>query len=452
MFVKNRGHWSSGFAFILAATGAAVGLGNIWRFPYMAGMHGGSAFVLVYLACVLLIGVPVMMAEILIGRRAQLNSVDAMKVQALDNGKTSRWSFVGWWGALALLLTLSFYSVVSGWSLAYVFKMLGGDMVGATASQINQTWTTFLHNPLKLTFWHTLFIIITMWVVSRGVRNGLELACKIMMPLLYVILVILVIYAGIKGDFHQAVTFLFSPDFSKIDGYVIVAAMGHAFFTLALGAGAMLVYGSYLNKDVSIAKSTFIIAGLDVVVALLAGLAIFPIIFAHGVAPDSGPGLMFISLPVSFAQFPEGNVVGAFFFLLLFFASWTSSINLAEPMVDILIEKCALTRNFASVVVGCLAWFIGLGSVLSFSLWENVKLFDRWTLFDVATDVPTEIILPIGGFCFAVFAGWAMTRKNTQDELGIKNPALYCVWRFLVRYISPAGILIIFGASFVNVL
>ncbi len=451
MFVKNRGHWSSKFAFIIAATGAAVGLGNIWRFPYMVGMHGGSAFVLIYLICILIMGIPVMMTEFLIGRRSQCNSVDAMVNEALRNGRSPHWGLVGWWGAFALLLTLSMYSVVSGWVLAYIFKMLGRTLQGVTPLYITNTWTSFLHDPWQLTVWHGIFMIMTLWVVSRGVKRGLELACKIMMPLLYAILIILMVYASIAGNFYQAFIFLFTPDFSKIDASVVVAAMGHAFFSLALGAGAMLVYGSYLRKNVSIATCTFIIVILDVLVAFIAGLATFPILFAHGLPAESGPGLMFISLPISFSELPYGWLIGAAFFLVLLFAAWTSSINLAEPMVDIVIEKWSINRHTASIIVGAVAWFIGLGSVLSFNVWEHVRLFNTWNIFEVATNLPIDIILPIGGLCFAIFAGFAMTRKNTEQELAIRIPALYTLWRIAIRYIAPVCIVIIFVASFVDI-
>lgn len=437
--------WSSKWAFILAATGAAVGLGNVWRFPYMAGSNGGSAFVLVYLICVIVIGLPIMVAEILIGRRARQNPVSALQTLSKESGHTKKWGALGWWGAFALLLVLSFYSVVAGWSIAYLFKSLSGIFQNMNPQQVGQVWQTFLENPWRLLAWHTVFMCLTIGVIARGVQEGLEKATKYMMPALYVILIALVIYSGIEGDFKQAFHFLFDFRAAQITPSIIISAMGHAFFTLALGAGAMLAYGAYVPKRVNIASAVCIVATLDVLVAVLSGLAIFPLVFSHHLAPNSGPGLMFVTLPIAFADIPGGALVGGLFFILLLFAAWTSSINLAEPMVVILMNRLKVSRKKAALIVGALAWFIGIGSVLSFNVWKNVKLLHKFTIFDIATNVPTDIILPIGGLGFAIFAGWVMKTKFTKPEV---NKRVYPTWRFLVRYIAPAGILIVFFSVF----
>lgn len=437
--------WSSKWAFILAATGAAVGLGNVWRFPYMAGTHGGSAFVILYLICVVLIGLPIMIAEILIGRRAKSNPVSALALLAKESDRSVKWQALGWWGALALLLVLSFYSMVSGWSIAYLVHTITTGFHGQSAQAITHHWLNFLANPLQLIAWHTLFMILTITVIIRGVQAGLEKATKFMMPALYLILFLLVIFAAKIGDFKHALHFLFDFHLDKITPAIVVAAMGHAFFTLALGAGAMLTYGAYVPKKVNIANTVAIVAFLDVLVAILSGLAIFPLVFAYHLAPNSGPGLMYVTLPIAFAHFPLGSLIGSLFFLLLLFAAWTSSINLAEPMVIILQNKLRLTRTFAAILVGSLAWFIGLGSALSFNVWKHEKLFHTYTIFDVATNLPTDIILPIGGLGFAIFTGFIMKRKFTAEEV---DPRIYKLWRFLIRTIAPAAIVIIFLSTF----
>ncbi len=437
--------WSSKWAFILAATGAAIGLGNVWRFPYMAGSNGGSAFVILYLVFVALIGLPIMISEILIGRRAKSNPVSALQILAKESSHTKHWGLLGWWGALALLLVLSFYSVVSGWSIAYIYHSLAIGFKNNTPSQITNTWQHFLASPWKLLGWHTLFMTLTIGVIMRGVQAGLEKATKYMMPALYFILFVLVCYATSVGDFHRAVHFLFDFHPEKITPTIVISAMGHAFFTLALGAGAMLTYGAYVPRSINIANTVWIVALLDVLVAVLSGLAIFPLVFAYHLAPNSGPGLMFVTLPIAFAHIPFGSYIGALFFLLLLCAAWTSSINLAEPMVIILRNKLKLSRNKAALIVGSLSWFIGIGAALSFNVWSHVKFFHQFTLFDIDTSIPTDFILPIGGLGFAIFTGYIMKKRFTQAEI---HPSIYATWRFLIRYIAPVGILIVFLSAF----
>lgn len=438
--------WSSKWAFILAATGAAVGLGNVWRFPYMAGTHGGSAFVLIYLLCVIFFGLPIMISELLIGRRARQNSISAMSTLAVEAGSTPNWNIVAVLGAIALIMILSFYSVVSGWAIAYILKSITGTFHNLNPEQIGAVWGNFLASPWQLLLFHSIFMVLTIGVIVRGVQKGLERATKIMMPALYIILFCLVIYAASVGNFRQAAHFLFDFDTSKITTDTVIAAMGHAFFTLALGAGAMLTYGIYVPKRVNLAQAVTIVAGLDVLVAILSGLAIFPLVFADHLAPNSGPGLMFVTLPISFAHMPGGSFVGALFFILLLFAAWTASINLGEPLVVIAMKFFKWSRLKSGVIVGFCAWLLGFTSLLSFNVWQNVKLFGKFTAFDIATNVPTDLILPIGGLGYAIFTGWIMAKAATRDEVSKK---VYPVWRFLVRYLAPAGILIIFITSII---
>lgn len=444
---KITDQWSSKFAFIIAATGAAVGLGNVWRFPYMTGTHGGSAFVLVYILCVIIIGLPIMIAELLIGRRARQNPVTALQNLALEAGASRHWGLLGWFGALALIMVLSFYSVVSGWSIAYITHSLSGDFHNLNPTQITGLWNNFLSNPWRLLFYHTFFMCLTIGVIIKGVEKGLERATKILMPALYIILIGLVIYAAIIGDFSQGFHFLFDFDSSKITTTVVIAAMGHAFFTLALGAGAMLMYGAYVPRGVNLVQCVLIVSVLDVLVAFLSGLAIFPIVFADHLAPNSGPGLMFVSLPITFAHMKGGNIVGGLFFLLLLFAAWTASINLAEPLVNITMKHLQWGRTRSALLIGFIAWFLGIGSLLSFNVWKHVQFFHEYSVFDVATNVPTDFILPLGGLGFAIFAGWIMKKSVTQTEV---PKAAYPLWRFLVRYIATAGIIVVFISSLIG--
>tara|TARA_R110002124_G_scaffold58227_2_gene162324 strand:- start:2729 stop:4081 length:1353 start_codon:yes stop_codon:yes gene_type:complete len=439
--------WSSKKSFILAATGAAVGLGNIWKFPYMAGDNGGSAFVIIYLICVVFIGLPIMMAEIILGKCGCKNPIDTMKNLAIEAKATPMWRYTGWIGSLSLLLILSFYSVVSGWSIFYLLKTSVGFFNNKTPYEITEYWNTFLQSPLNLLIWHSLFMFITMYVVAKGVKNGLEKASNILMPALFVVLILLAIYSSATGDSKKALNFLFSFDYHKITPSLIIDALGHAFFTLALGAGCMLVYGAYLPKKVTVSGSVVSIAFLDVMVAFLSGMAIFPLVFKYNLTPQGGPGLMFEVLPITFAQMPFGSIIGTFFFLLLLFAAWTSSISLAEPLVLLLIEKAKISRKISAIIVGCTAWVIGIGSLLSFNLWSDYKLFGKWTIFYINTDLTTNFLLPIGGLLFSVFAGWKLSQIKAREALGFQKEWQYKSWLFLVKYIAPIAIILIIAKA-----
>lgn len=450
--IKRRSRWSSEIAFILALTGAAVGLGNIWKFPYMAGDNGGSAFVLIYIICVVLIGLPVMVSEIIIGRRAQKNPVDALVFLAQKEGKTRHWAYLGWWGMLGLLITLSFYSVIAGWSVFYLTQAITGALTNKNSHDIVQIWQHFLNDPGQMLLYHVLFMVLTMGVVAKGVQKGLEIANFYMMPLLFLILTVLVLYAySVTGPFfNQAFHFLFDFRWHDVTGGVVINALGHAFFTLAVGVGAMSVYGSYLGKEASIGKSVVITAILDVLTAFLSGLAIFPILFMNHVAPQEGPGLMFLALPMAFSHMFASRLLAILFFILLLFAAWTSSINIAEPMVAMLCEKTGLTRIKVSLLIGFVATVLGLVSVFSFNIWQGVRLFGRFDLFTSITDLSTNIFLPIGGIFYAIFAGWVMKREHTHAELQLKSDLIYEVWLFLTRFVAPIGILIVFISAFIN--
>jgi NSS family neurotransmitter:Na+ symporter len=437
-----HGEWSSRFAFILAATGSAVGLGNIWKFPYIAGENGGSAFVMVYTVCVLLMGIPIMMAETMLGRRAKQNPVGTMRTLIHEAGADSRWQYLAWLGMAAGFLILSYYSVIAGWASAYTLKAFVGDFFSSDAQKTGVMFNEFISSPLRLIFWHSFFMLATMYIVSKGVQNGLEKAVQMLMPVLFIMMFLLVGYAMTTSGYQQGLHFLFSPDFSKITGKVILTAMGQAFFSLGLGMGTMLIYGAYLPKNVSIAKSSIIVATADTAVALLAGIAIFPIVFANGLHPDSGPGLVFQTLPIAFGNMTGGWLFGVLFFVMLVVAALTSSIALIEPAVAWLIETKELTRDQACVRAGLVVWVLGFVTVFSFNRWADIHIFGQ-TLFEFIDGLTANIMLPAGGVAIAVFAGWVMKQQHTEQELALPTEQ-YAIWQFLIKYIAPLGVFLIF--------
>ncbi|MEN8712498.1 MAG: sodium-dependent transporter [Arenicellales bacterium] len=444
--ISIHGQWSNRWAFILAATGSAVGLGNIWKFPYIAGEYGGGAFVLIYLFCVALIGIPIMMAEVMLGRRGRQSPINTMRTLAKEEGRHGIWSWIGWMGVLAGFLILSYYSVIAGWALAYVFRVGSGMLQAADSAGIQNIFTELVSDPEKLLAWHTMFLVMTMVVVARGVKQGLEKAVRFLMPLLLILLLILVGYAMNTGHFGDAVDFLFKPDFSKLTGGAILTAMGHAFFTLSLGMGAIMIYGSYLPANTSIAKTSIIISVADTLVALLAGLAIFPIVFSFPeLTPGAGPGLIFQTLPLAFANMPGGLIFGTLFFILIVVAAWTSSISLIEPAVAWLIENRGMTRVKAAVWTGIATWLVGIATVLSFSHWafdfNFLGAVKHNGVFDILDILTANIMLPLGGLFIAIFAGWMMKEKHSKEELGLKHS--YILWQFLIKYIAPVLVIVV---------
>lgn len=434
-------NWSSRLGFILAATGSAVGLGNIWKFPYVTGENGGGAFVLVYLACIVLIGLPVMMAEVLIGRRGQRSPIHSMREVALREDTAPGWQVAGWSGVVAGFIILSFYSVIAGWSLSYILEAASGAFVEADVQGIKGIFEGLLGSPGRLLFWHTVFIGMTIFVVAGGVRAGIERAVSILMPTFFILMLVMVGYAAVATEtFWEGAAFLFRPDFGKLTGESVLMAMGQAFFSLSLGMGVMLAYGSYLPKTVSIGRSVFAICVADTLVALIAGLAIFPLVFAHGLEPGAGPGLVFQTLPMALGRMGGGVFFGTLFFVLLAVAAWTSSISILEPTVQWMEERFGMRRFGAAVLAGVAAWVLGLATVFSFNLWSEFTLWGK-TPFELLDYLTSNIMLPLGGVLFALFAGWKMSKTSTRDELGVRGNAFgFRAWRFLVRYVSPLGI------------
>ncbi|MEJ2604197.1 MAG: sodium-dependent transporter [Gammaproteobacteria bacterium] len=437
-----HGHWSSRFAFVLAVTGSAVGLGNIWKFPYVAGENGGGAFVLVYLVCVFVVGLPIMMSEILIGRRGRRNPVATMSLLGEEEGSTSRWRIVGVAGVIGGMLILSYYSVIAGWSLAYIGRSLSGAFTGQDAAGISAIFGGMVGDWWTIAGWHTLFMILTVFVVARGVEGGLERAVRFMVPGLLLLMFVLLGYSMTTGYFRQGLSFLFTPDFSALTANSVLAAMGQAFFSLSVGMGSVMAYGAYLPEDTSISKASATVVTADTFIALIAGLAIFPIVFANGLSPGSGPGLVFETLPLAFGNMTGGAVFATVFFLLLSFAAWTSAIGLMEPATAWLVERFRLSRAGAALVIGIAIWALGFGTVLSFNVLSETT-FLAGTLFDNLDFLTSNIMLPLGGLLITVFAGWVMCANSTSEELGGAG-ALYRVWRFLARWIAPVAVILVF--------
>ncbi|MEC7814702.1 MAG: sodium-dependent transporter [Pseudomonadota bacterium] len=444
-----RGLWSSRLAFILAATGSAVGLGNIWKFPYVTGENGGGAFVLVYLLCIAVIGIPIMMAEVMIGRRGGRSPVKSLSLIAERDGLKPAWKLVGALGILAGFLILSFYSVIGGWAISYVGTTASGQLAGQTADGVGAIFSGLLGDPATLLAWHTLFMALVMVVVMRGVRSGLERAVSILMPALFVLLLVVVGYAMTTGHFGQAAAFLFQPDFSKLTTSGILVALGHAFFTLSLGMAVMMAYGSYLPKNISIARTSITVSIIDTGVALLAGLAIFPIVFANGLEPGAGPGLIFQTLPLAFGQMPMGSLFGTLFFVLLIFAAWTSGISLLEPIVEWLEERQGLNRTVSTLGAGFVCWALGIASILSLNLWSDfaplgfIPMLEGKTIFDLLDFFTANIMLPLGGLLVALFAGWIMSREAMERELAL-SPGMFNLWFVTLRFITPVAVAVVF--------
>ena len=455
---KIQARWSSRWVFVLAATGSAVGLGNIWKFPYMAGKSGGGVFVLVYLVCIALVGLPILMTEIMLGRSGRGSPVNAIRKLIRESKANRAWAIIGWSGMLAGALILSYYSVIAGWTMAYTVKTVTGQLAGLPADQVAGQFDAFVADPLQLLVWHTAFMLMTSAVLARGLEHGLEKAVKFLMPCLLLLMLGLLGYAITTADFSAGVNFLFAPDFEKtLEPGVLVSAIGHAFFTLSIAMGSMMIYGAYLPDKTPIfgAATTVVIA--DTLVALCAGLIIFPIVFAYGLEPAEGPGLIFQTLPTAFAQMPGGVFWGTLFFVLLLFAAWTSAISLLEPAVSWALERFHLGRNLTSWLLGGIVWLAGILSLMSFSDWafhfSFLGISKENGVFDLIDILTSIIMLPVTGILIALFAGWVLKRKMIEELLGLPGEVLYQVWHMAVRYVAPIGVAIvmfttIFGSFF----
>ena len=454
--------------FIFAATGSAVGLGNIWKFPWMTAESGGGAFVLIYILSVIFLALPIMCAEILIGKRGKQNPVNTLrtlsseasyytkdesdsplnrtvkvKKQFDNNDLFSNWELVGWMGITAGILILSFYSVIAGWTLSYIIKSISGSFALITAAGSTAKFETFISDPEKLILWHTLFMILTCYIVSKGIKSGIERAIKFLIPGLFVLLIGLAGHAYTLPGFSDAMSYLFVADFDKINNTVILSAMSMAFFSLSIGMGSLMVYGSYLPEDTSIFQVSSAVAFFDTFVAILAGIIIFPIVFTYDLDPNSaGPGLIFQTLPIAFGAMDFGSLIATLFFILLFFAAITSSISLIEPAITFVVEKFSLSRVYATNILGVFTWTLGILTVLSFNELSSFKVFGM-TIFDNIDYLTSKIMLPLGGLLMALFAGFIMKRAIVISELN-SNIVLANVWFILLKIFSPILLIIIF--------
>ena len=435
---------------MLATIGAAVGLGNLWRFPFVAGQNGGAAFLIIYVGFVLLLGLPLMMAELAMGRRGGGSPIASMRKLAHEAGASRLWSAIGWISILIPLVGMSYYSIVGGWSVDYVIRAAMNSLAQISAEESENTFNLLLASPWRLLLFHGLFIAAGVIVVARGVGQGIEAVSKYMMPALFAILVILVINSIFNADIVRGIDFLFNPQFDKITPNVVFMAMGQAFFSLAIGVGVMLTYGAYVPTNVSLPKAAFMIALADTAVAILAG---FPVVFANGLDPAEGPGLIFVTLPIAFGNMQAGYLVGLLFFILLFFAAYSSVLGMLEPIVSFLEEHRGFSRAKMAVLAGSLSWVIGISAALSFNVWSDLRplaavpFLAEKNIFDILDFSIANLLLPLNAMLIAIFAGWMMTRQSLLEELGVHSVALSRFLHIVLRYVAPVLIFAIFYTS-----
>ncbi len=448
----NRRKWSSSLMFFAAAIGSAVGISNIWKFTYVAGENGGGAFVLIYVLAIVFVALPALTAEFLIGRRGGASVEKTMENLAKRDGIIRAWRYYGLMAVTGAFLALSFYSVVAGWTIDYFFLAVKG-FGGETVKGASDALAGLYANPLRMMASQFTFVALTVAVVAAGIQGGLERALKWMTPALFVILLILLIYAIIAGDFSAALTFLFVPDFTQLNANTLLMAVGQAFFSLGIGLGVLMTIAAYMDQKTSILKAAAVVAFADGFVALLAGLAIFPIVFANNLSPAEGPGLIFATLPVAFGQIPGGALVGPLFFLLMAFAALTSAITILGTIVAWGEDYTRFSRRTISMFTGTLLWVVGLATVFSFNIWADIRpaawipALSGKTIFGVLDYIVSNLMMPLGGVAVAVLAGWALSRDSSRAELGVIDGRLYTIWRFLVRYVVPLAIASIFIAN-----
>jgi NSS family neurotransmitter:Na+ symporter len=431
-----RGNWGSRFGFILAATGSAVGLGNIWRFPYVAGENGGGAFLLVYLALVFTIGASVMLSEFVIGRAAERSPVSALKKL-----KGGAWPVVGFIGVAAGFIILSFYSIVAGWTLAYIVKAATGALTALDPNILAASFESFISNPIQPLIYHGIFIAVTVGVVTAGVHRGIERSCQLLLPLLFVILIALAVRSLTLPGAMEGLSFYLTPDFSRINADVVNSALTQSFFSLSLGMGAMITYGSYLSHKENLPGAALWVVFCDAMVAVTAGLVIIPAVFAFSFDPTEGPGLVFITLPAIFGQMPIGFIFSLLFFVLLFIAALTSAVSLLEVVTAYFVDERGLRRKPVTICIGFAIFLVGIPASLSFGPWNGITLFEM-TIFDLMEYVAANLMLPLGGIAISLFVGWAIFPRALEEATskGI-HPFFWArPWRFLCRYVAPLAI------------
>lgn len=447
MTKKERGNFGSKLGVILASAGSAVGLGNIWRFPYETGNHGGAAFILIYLGCILLLGLPIMIAEFLIGRHSQANTARAYQILAPG----TQWRWVGRMGVLAGFLILGYYSVVAGWTLEYIFEAVSNSFAGKTPAEFISSFQSFSSNPWRPALWLTLFLLATHFIIVKGVEKGIEKSSKIMMPTLFIIILILVGCSVTLPGAGKGIEFLLKPDFSKVDGNVFLGAMGQAFFSLSLGMGCLCTYASYFSKNTNLTRTAFSVGIIDTFVAVLAGFIIFPAAFSVGIQPDAGPSLIFITLPNVFQQAFSGIPILAYIFSVMFYvllalAALTSTISLHEVVTAYLHEEFIFTRGKAArlVTTGCI--LLGILCSLSLGVTKEFTIFGLG-MFDLFDFVTAKLMLPLGGLLISIFTGWYLDKKLVWSEItnnGTLKVPTYKLIIFILKYVAPIAISVIF--------
>lgn len=438
----SRTTFKSKIGIIMAAVGSAVGLGNIWRFPYEAGQNGGGAFLLIYLLCVLVMGIPTLLAEMTLGRMAKTNSVEAFRRVS----KHPVFSRIGYLGVLSCLLILGFYTVVAGWTFQYMWESVSGDIVGGTTEQFAQSFVDFSTSPFQPLFWTLLMLVFTHLIIIGGVQKGIERASKLMMPLLFVLLVVLCVNSLMLDGAREGLLFLFKPDFSAIDSGVVLSAMGQAFFSLSLGAGVMITYASYFEKEVNMPRTATTVALLDTSVALLAGIVIFPAVFTFGIQPTQGPNLVFVTLPNIFAQLPWGSVWSFIFFLLLALASITSLISLHQVVTAYVEEEFRVSNRKAALIVTCAAGVLTVFASLSLGVLNDLRV-GGMCLFDLLDFVTAKIMMPVGSLLLCVFMGWRLEKSALLNELtnyGTLRWRWAKVFVVVLKYVVPILVTLIF--------
>ena len=447
MTKKERGNFGSKLGVILASAGSAVGLGNIWRFPYETGNHGGAAFILIYLGCILLLGLPIMIAEFLIGRHSQANTARAYQILAPG----TQWRWVGRMGVLAGFLILGYYSVVAGWTLEYIFEAVSNSFAGKTPAEFISSFQSFSSNPWRPALWLTLILLATHFIIVKGVEKGIEKSSKIMMPTLFIIILILVGCSVTLPGAGKGIEFLLKPDFSKVDGNVFLGAMGQAFFSLSLGMGCLCTYASYFSKNTNLTRTAFSVGIIDTFVAVLAGFIIFPAAFSVGIQPDAGPSLIFITLPNVFQQAFSGIPILAYIFSVMFYvllalAALTSTISLHEVVTAYLHEEFNFTRGKAArlVTTGCI--LLGILCSLSLGVTKEFTIFGLG-MFDLFDFVTAKLMLPLGGLLISIFTGWYLDKKLVWSEItnnGTLKVPTYKLIIFILKYVAPIAISVIF--------
>ena len=432
-----REHWGSRLGFILAAAGSAVGLGNIWKFPYMAGANGGGAFLVIYLGLVFTVGLSVMLAEFVIGRMSEKNAIGAFAKL-----KGGLWPIIGVFGVAAAFIILSFYSVVAGWTISYMIKSVTGALAVEDPAALGDIFGTFIADTTSPLIFHAVFMALTVFVVLAGVGGGIERASKILMPALFALLIVLIVRSVTLPGGMEGVAFLLSPDFSKVTWSTVSDALSQAFFSLSLGMGAMITYGSYLSKKENLPGSAGGVTLLDSAVAVMAGLLILPAVFAFGFDPSAGPGLTFITLPAVFAQMPFGAFFAFLFFLLLAIAALTSAVSILEVVVAYFVDDRGISRKSAAVIIGFVIFLLGIPSSLSMGVMGDVKIIAGKNFFDLMDFISSSLLLPIGGLFISLFVGWVVWGK-AQEEIAAHNgviPIWVGAWGVIVKFIAPIAI------------